>query len=256
MSHWPSKVRGAKGLDVGDVDACVEGRLEVVQVLVLDELQPLLLKRIWLHLCGSWSLSSTSKSKHQLQHVLLLGVVVAEGVATLELQVVEEKALMLRRDAFHIHDDGLDVLDREGGLDIQGDRLALGCLHEDLHVVVGVGVARVAGVLFVAWVLVVAGVLVVVLAPVVLARVVLAPVVLARVVLAPVVLAPVRELVPELPDVLAVLSEGLVLGLALLPLALALLDEGDSVVVVGELVNNSNMNNNNINNNYSNMYRH
>ena len=81
---------------------------------------------------------------------------------------------MFRRDAQHVLEDGLESVDGVRGLDIQGGRLALGCLHEDLHVarvvtglvVVGVAVVGVA-VVGVA----VVGVAVVVLALVVLARV-------------------------------------------------------------------------------------
>ena len=94
----------------------------------------------------------------------MLDVVVRESVALLELVVFEDQALLVRRDALQLLDPVLDDPDLEVGLDIHGDRLACGCLHEDLHgVAVGVvasdrHVARVVAVLVV--VLVVVAVLV------------------------------------------------------------------------------------------------
>ena len=74
----------------------------------------------------------------------MLDVVVLETVVILELHVHEVQALQLRRSADLVHDDGLDVLDREGVLDIHRGRLPCGSLHEDLHHVAGVAVAQVA----------------------------------------------------------------------------------------------------------------
>ena len=83
------------------------------------------------------SLTTSAKAKHEVQHGLLLDVVVAGGVAILQLHVHEEKALLVLRGALLVLDDGLHGGDGVRGLDIQGDRLALGGLHEDLHHVVG-----------------------------------------------------------------------------------------------------------------------
>ena len=88
-------------------------------------------------------LASSSKSKHQLQLGLVRDVVVAEGAAVLELQVVEAQSLLVLRDALKMLDEGLDSGDRVRSLDIQCDDLALGGLHEDLHVGVALGVALV-----------------------------------------------------------------------------------------------------------------
>ena len=129
---------GVKGLGVGDVDAGVEGRLEVFQVLVLDELHPLLLKRIWLHLCGPRSLHTTLDAHRHRDRVSDLDAVVAEGVVVLELLVVVDQALLVLRDALLVHDDCLDHVDGRVADDDDCDVLACGGLHEDLHLVVGI----------------------------------------------------------------------------------------------------------------------
>ena len=55
---------------------------------------------------------------------LLLDVVVAEGAAILELLAGEDKALLVGDDALLVLDLGLDVIDRVGGLDVEGDGFA------------------------------------------------------------------------------------------------------------------------------------
>ena len=55
---------------------------------------------------------------------LLLDVVVAEGAAILELLAGEDKALLVGGDALLVLDLGLHVIDRVGGLDVEGDGLA------------------------------------------------------------------------------------------------------------------------------------
>ena len=63
----------------------------------------------------------------------LLDVVVREGAAILELLAGEDETLLIRGDALLVLDLGLDVLDRVGGLDLEGDGLASQSLDEDLH---------------------------------------------------------------------------------------------------------------------------
>ena len=77
-------------------------------------------------------------SEHQVEFGFVRDVVVREGEAVLELQVMVDQALLVLRDALHVPDGGLDVLDRVRGLDIQRDGLALWHPHVDRHV----GVAR------------------------------------------------------------------------------------------------------------------
>jgi hypothetical protein len=55
---------------------------------------------------------------------LLLDVVVREGTAVLELLAGEDEALLIGRDALLVLDLGLDVVDRVGRLDLEGDGLA------------------------------------------------------------------------------------------------------------------------------------
>ena len=64
---------------------------------------------------------------------LLLDVVVRKGAAILKLLSGEDQALLVGRDAFLVLNLGLDVLDRVGRLDIEGNGLASEGLHEDLH---------------------------------------------------------------------------------------------------------------------------
>jgi len=64
---------------------------------------------------------------------LLLDVVVREGASILELFTSEDEALLVRGDSFLILNLRLDVVDRIGGLDLQGNGLTRERLDEDLH---------------------------------------------------------------------------------------------------------------------------
>ena len=68
-----------------------------------------------------------AQAQHQVQGRLLLDVVVRERAAVLKLLASEDQALLVRRDALLVLDLGLDVLDRVGRLDLEGDRLAGDC---------------------------------------------------------------------------------------------------------------------------------
>ena len=70
-----------------------------------------------------------------MERGLLLNVVVGEGALVLELLVGEDQALLVRGDALLVLDLGLDVINRVGGLDLEGDGLASQSLHEDLHAI-------------------------------------------------------------------------------------------------------------------------
>ena len=69
-------------------------------------------------------LTSSTKTKDQVQGRFLLDVVVAQGAAILKLLSSENETLLIRWDSFLVLDLGLDVVNGVGGLDIQGDGLA------------------------------------------------------------------------------------------------------------------------------------
>jgi len=64
---------------------------------------------------------------------LLLDVVVGEGPSVLELLASEDQPLLVWGDALLVLDLGLDVLDRVGWLNLEGDGLTSEGLDEDLH---------------------------------------------------------------------------------------------------------------------------
>jgi len=69
-------------------------------------------------------LSSSAKTKDQVQGGFLLNVVVAKGAAVLKLLSGEDKTLLIRGNTFLVLDLGLDVVDGVRGLDIEGDGFA------------------------------------------------------------------------------------------------------------------------------------
>ena len=79
------------------------------------------------------NLHTTAEAEDQVQGRFLLDVVVAESPAVLKLLTSEDEALLVGRDALLVLNFGLDVLDRVGSLDVEGDRLAGESLNEDLH---------------------------------------------------------------------------------------------------------------------------
>merc|ERR1712146_675129 len=78
-------------------------------------------------------LVASTKAEHEVEGRLLLDVVVRQGAPILELLASEDQTLLVGGDALLVLDLGLDVLDRVGGLDLEGDGLAGQGLHEDLH---------------------------------------------------------------------------------------------------------------------------
>ena len=72
---------------------------------------------------------AAAEAQHEVQRGLLLDVVVAQGAAVLELLAREDQTLLVRGDALLVLDLGLDVVDRVGRLDVQGDGLARQGLH-------------------------------------------------------------------------------------------------------------------------------
>merc|ERR1712227_856503 len=78
-------------------------------------------------------LHSSPKPQDEVESRLLLDVVVREGPAILELLPSEDQPLLVWGDPLLVLDLGLNVLDRVGRLDLQGDGLAGQRLDEDLH---------------------------------------------------------------------------------------------------------------------------
>ena len=73
---------------------------------------------------------SVRGSKDRIVRAYLLDVVIAQGAAIFELLAGEDQALLVRWDAFFVLDLALDVVDRVGGLDFEGDGLAREGLYE------------------------------------------------------------------------------------------------------------------------------
>ena len=65
--------------------------------------------------------------------ITFLDVVVRQSPSILELLSGKDETLLIWRDAFFVLDLGLHILDRVGGLDLEGDGLARESLDEDLH---------------------------------------------------------------------------------------------------------------------------
>lgn len=76
---------------------------------------------------GLTDLHTTTQAEDEMQGRLLLDVVIAQGAAILELLASEDKALLIRRNAFLVLDLALDVVDCIAGLDLKSDGLAGDC---------------------------------------------------------------------------------------------------------------------------------
>ena len=145
----------------------------------------------------------SSSGAHEHSHSReVRDVVVRDRMAIPELLVKVDQSLLLGRDALLVLDEGFEVADGGGALGFEGDGLAFGELHDDLHVlvarvvlvVVGVGVGVGAGIVTIVGVgivgvvtivgVVVATVVVVVVTVVVVARVLVALVAVLRLLLA------------------------------------------------------------------------
>ena len=105
------------GLDVLDGVSCLDIKGDGLASEGLDE-----------------DLHTTKKSKHQVESGLLLDVVVGKSSSIFKLFTSEDESLLIRWDSFLVLDLSLDVLDRVGRLDLEGDGLASKGLHKDLHV--------------------------------------------------------------------------------------------------------------------------
>ena len=75
----------------------------------------------------------TSHAQRQVQRALPLDAVVSEGAAVLQLLAREHEALPAGRNALLVMYLDLDVADSVAGLNLEGDGLAGGRLHEHLH---------------------------------------------------------------------------------------------------------------------------
>ena len=78
-------------------------------------------------------LHTATKTEDEMKSRFFLDVVVGEGTTILELLSSEDETLLIRGDAFFVLNLGLHIVDRVGGLDFQGDRLAREGLNNDLH---------------------------------------------------------------------------------------------------------------------------
>ncbi|CAK9782589.1 unnamed protein product [Cutaneotrichosporon oleaginosum] len=76
---------------------------------------------------------TATEAEDEVEGRLLLDVWVRKGAAVLELLAGEDETLLVGGDALLVLDLGLDVVDRVGGLDLEGDGLARQSLDEDLH---------------------------------------------------------------------------------------------------------------------------
>jgi len=65
-----------------------------------------------------------------MQCALFLDVVIAERAAIFELLAGENKALLVRRDAFLVLNLGFHIIDRVARFDLEGDGLAREGLYE------------------------------------------------------------------------------------------------------------------------------
>merc|ERR1711953_316319 len=78
-------------------------------------------------------LHASPESENQVKSALLLDVVVGGSSSVLQLLASEDQPLLIWGNAFLILNLGLHVLDRVGGLDLEGDGLPGEGLDEDLH---------------------------------------------------------------------------------------------------------------------------
>jgi len=97
-------------------------------------------------------LATTTETEDEVEGRFLLDVVVREGAAVFELLAGEDQALLIWGNAFFVCGKkgvsvvvmigvyyirtlnfGLDIVDRVGGFDLEGDGFARKGLDEDLH---------------------------------------------------------------------------------------------------------------------------
>ena len=78
-------------------------------------------------------LHASTQAEHKVEGRLLLDVVVLEGATVFELLAGEDESLLIWGNTFLVLDLGLDVFNRVGLLDVEGDGLSRKGLDEDLH---------------------------------------------------------------------------------------------------------------------------
>merc|ERR1711874_138533 len=78
-------------------------------------------------------LHTTSQSQHQMKSRFLLDVVVSQSSSVFQLLSGEDKSLLIGGDSLLVLDLGLNVLDRIGSLNVQGNGFSGQSLNEDLH---------------------------------------------------------------------------------------------------------------------------
>jgi hypothetical protein len=76
---------------------------------------------------------TTTQTKDEVEGRLLLDVVIRKSAAILELLASEDETLLVGRDTLLILNLRLDIVNRVGRLDLEGDGLAGQRLDEDLH---------------------------------------------------------------------------------------------------------------------------
>ena len=64
---------------------------------------------------------------------LIRDLVVGEGRLILQILVIEEETLLVCRNAFHVLELGLDIVNGVRRLDIEWDNQASESFHKDLH---------------------------------------------------------------------------------------------------------------------------
>ena len=77
----------------------------------------------------------TLRARGQCESREVLDVVARDRKAILELLVLVDQALFLSRDALLVLDEGLDAFDTTVTVNVEGEGLACGGLHEDLVVI-------------------------------------------------------------------------------------------------------------------------
>ena len=70
------------------------------------------------------TLSSSSKTQHQVQGGLFLDVVVGQSAAIFQLLSGKDETLLVGRDSLLVLDLGLDILDSVTGFDFESDSLS------------------------------------------------------------------------------------------------------------------------------------
>jgi hypothetical protein len=68
-------------------------------------------------------LTSSAKTKDQVECGLLLDIVIAQGTTIFQLLSSKDETLLIRRNSFLVLDLGLDIIDTVRWLDVQCDRL-------------------------------------------------------------------------------------------------------------------------------------